>query len=68
MTQVCRLGLPVLLHCLTGPTAENPSAQELLKAVLDRFVEHPEMDVTTDDNRLWQAVRQLLRTMGEVLL
>ncbi len=59
------LGLPVLMRCMAGPTAENVLVQVLLKLLLDRFVVNPELYVNTADDRLWKAMHNLLITMGE---
>ncbi len=64
----CQPGLPVLLRCMAEPAAQTASAQELLKLVLDRFVAVPDMDITSDDDRLWIALQHLFTATGEAVM
>lgn len=66
-TFVCRLGLPILLHCMTGAAAGNARAQKLLMLLLDCVACAPDMDIIGDDDRLCEALQRLLKALCEAL-
>ncbi len=66
-TQVCRLGLPILLSCMAGASARTASAQKLLMVLLDCLTCARTMDIVGVDGRLWTALQQLFTALCEIL-
>lgn len=51
-SQACSLGTPTLLPLLAGRTSDDAHTHRLLKTTLEILAEAPDMDITTEDERL----------------